>query len=60
MACFRIFTRLAHLEQADHVAVVDVAVIAQRNAEGEAVVDAVLVDLAEVVVDAARRAASGR
>ena len=45
--------RLAHLQDADHVAVIDIAVIAQRNAEIEAVVDAVPVHLANVVVDAA-------
>ena len=44
--------RLAHFEDAHHVAVVDVAVFAERNAEIEAAVDAVLVDLADVVVDA--------
>jgi len=45
--------RLAHLEDADHVAVVGVAVRAERHAEVEAGVESVAVHLAEVVVDAA-------
>jgi hypothetical protein len=44
--------RLAHLEDANHVAVVGVAVRAERDAKLETRIKTVAVDLADVVVDA--------
>ena len=44
--------RLAHFEHAHHVAVVNIAVFAQRHAEIEAAIDAVVVHFANVVIDA--------
>ena len=49
------FSRTRAFPDAHHVAVINVAVIAERNAEFEAVVDAVFVHLADVVVHAAAR-----
>src|SRR5262249_7916332 len=48
------FHRFVHFEQADHVAIEGVAVIAERNAKIESVINAVFIDLANVVIDAAR------
>src|SRR5579884_956770 len=45
--------RLAHLQNADHVTVEHVAVLAKRNAKIKPVVDAVLIHLADIVIDAA-------
>src|ERR1035438_5840935 len=45
---------LAHLQDPDHIAVVNIPMVSERHAEVEPVVDAVLVHLANVVVDSAR------
>src|SRR5271170_5037973 len=47
---FQDFERLAHLEDSQHIAIVNVAMLAQRYAKIEAAVDAVIVHFANVVV----------
>src|SRR3954470_20282073 len=42
------FNRLSHLEHPDHVAIITIAVIAERDAKWEPLVDAVFVDFADV------------
>src|SRR5438093_7798745 len=44
---------LAHFEDANHVTVVDVTVLAQRHPEAESPVDAIAVHLSDVVIDPA-------
>src|SRR5437899_363843 len=45
------FQRFAHFEDADHVAVINVAVVTQRDTEFEPVVNAVFVHFAEIVIN---------
>src|SRR5439155_23010423 len=44
--------RLAHLQDANHVTVVDVTMLSEGHAEVEAVVDSIPIYLADVVTDA--------
>src|SRR5204862_6275206 len=47
------FQRFAHFQNTDHVAVVNVAVLTDRHAKFEAVIDAVFLHFADIVVHAA-------